>query len=86
MKNKAHGWVLEDSKELRKGVWYVEPRGMVTRVISRAKVYTTRKAARETFNRAYGDVVRKVEINEKGKAVRIIPRAARYVRHVCRVS
>ena len=69
------GWILEDMKETRDGRWFVTPLLScgVTKDLTEVEVHDTRKLAREASNKISTDVVRKVEVNEKGKAVKIIP-------------
>jgi len=65
------GWVLEDMS-FEGHIGFVTGSLMTRKKIIWAHVFTTRHMARES-NKLPTDVVRKVEVDEQGNAVKIIP-------------
>lgn len=69
MANKTHGWVLYDAEEEKH---FTGNNDWMTRQITEARVFKTRKAARESIVKLCSDVVRKVRVDRDGVAVEII--------------
>ena len=70
MKTKTHGWILQAESGA-----FVDTCGDDRGNISSARVFTTRKQARtvdDDITKFDTDVVRKVEVDKNGKAVKII--------------
>lgn len=68
-----HGWVLEDTEKDNKDFrdFLNEYGGRVA--LKKAEVFLTRSKARTVTWKLNGDAVRKVEVDENGKAIKIIP-------------
>ena len=66
MNVKKHGWVLQDKDDK-----FVTEDSGTSECVNDAEVHTTRIYARDY--KLNTDVVRKVELNTQGKAVKIIP-------------
>lgn len=66
--NGYSGWVLETEDNN-----FVDEAANYPDVMGKARIFATRKSARENSYKCASDVVRKVELNEKGKAIKIIP-------------
>lgn len=63
-----HGWILQgEISGWVNGDFYDDPS------ISNAVVFSTRRKARESEHKLLKDIVRKVELDKKGKAVKVIP-------------
>jgi hypothetical protein len=74
---KKHGWAIEDMEE---GGFMDESLGCFPdnntkgrNPVDRAKVFITRKQAREAGCKLDTDVIRKVELDEDGTPVKVIP-------------
>ncbi|KKN77871.1 hypothetical protein LCGC14_0356080 [marine sediment metagenome] len=67
---KKHGWVIEDTDTGK----FVGKDLMGNHPVKRAKVFGTRKLVRESDNvLLHIDVIRKVELDKNGVAVKVIP-------------
>jgi len=69
---KKHGWVLFN-RLLSKSSPFTTLSGLMSRHIKEAQVFSTRKKAREADTKFATDSIRKVKVNKKGQAIKIIP-------------
>lgn len=74
---KKHGWILYDQAngESMSGRYFTDEESgfTFTSDITKARVHTTRRAARNDRAKLCSDTVKKVSLDKQGKAVKIIP-------------
>ena len=72
---KKHGWVIQEDGD--GGFVDAEQSSETTEhelnSVESAEVYDTRKQARKSDNKLKEDIIRKVELDENGVAVKVIP-------------
>ena len=76
---KKHGWVIQEDgdrgfvDEDCGGYYDFDDVENSPNPVENAKVYNTRKQARETHNKLDDDIIRKVELDDNGVPVKVIP-------------